>query len=161
MVLRQAKFLKAFAGDGVVVTAAAAAGVRPRQVYRWVQNDPTFKQLYDECFREAIDQTLAEVVRRGQKGWLEPVYQGGQRVGVIRKYSDNCLLSLAKARLDGFKDRREITGKGGQPLFGDPHQMSDAELRVPFELAAKALGYVIVAKPELPAADEIDEKGVR
>ena len=91
------------------------------------------------------------------KGWLEPVYQGGKRVGVIRKYSDACLLSLLKARHPAFRDRKEIKGDD-RPLFGDPNQMSDAELRVQFELAAKALGYVIVPAP---MAVEIDEKSAR
>ena len=67
-------------------------------------------------------------------------------MGVLRKYSDACLLSLLKAQLPAFRNRREIPRDGG-PLFSDPDQMSDAELRAQFELAAKALGYVIVAKP--------------
>ena len=46
----------------------------------------------------------------------------------------------------------------GGPLFSDPNQTSDAELRVQFELAAKALGYVIVPAP---VAAEIDEKSAQ
>ena len=48
-VLRQAKFLMAFADEGVAVTTADVAGVRPRQVYRWLQNDPAFKALYEQA----------------------------------------------------------------------------------------------------------------
>ena len=139
------------------MTAADVAGVRPRQVYRWPQNDPAFKALYEQCRVEACDRILGETHRRGVKGWLEPVYQGGKRVGVIRKYSDACLMSLLKARLPAFRNRREIS-KDDRPIFSDPDKMSDAELRVQFELAAKALGYVIV---RAPVAVEIDEKSAR
>ena len=126
-------------------------------MYRWLQNDREFKALYEQCGVEALDCILGEMHRRGVTGWLHPVYHGGKRVGEIRKYSDACLLSLLKARLPAFRNRREIPRDGG-PLFSDPDQMSDAELRVQFELAAKALGYVIVPAP---VAVEIDEKSAR
>ena len=65
-----------------------------------------------------MDAVEAEIRRRGVEGWDEPVFQGGKRVGVIRRYSDRMLEILAKAHRPKFREntRVEVSGPAGGPV---------------------------------------------
>ncbi len=103
----QTRFLAEFAQCGNVRRAAVAAGVGRRTVYRWLEQ-PRFKTLYDEAHDEALDLLEEEARRRAVEGVLEPVVSGGKIVGRVRKYSDNLLTTLLKAkRPDVFRERYE------------------------------------------------------
>jgi len=106
----QAAFLRAFARCGNVLRAAQAAAVGRRTVYTWLEEDAAFKRLYDEAHEDAIDRLEEEARRRAHDGVLEPVYQGGRKVGAIKKYSDALLVFLLKGkRPDTFRERTEVS----------------------------------------------------
>jgi hypothetical protein len=46
-----------------------------------------------------------EIRRRAIEGWNDPVYQMGQRVGSVRKYSDVLLIFLAKRLMPEYRDK--------------------------------------------------------
>ncbi len=90
-----------------------------------------FKQLHEEAKDEAFDALEGEAHRRAVVGVLKPVYQGGQRVGAIREYSDTLLIILLKAgRPEKFRDRFEHVGRGGGPIETlDVNKLSEETLQ--------------------------------
>lgn len=113
----KARFLREFSVCGIVLRAARSAKVGRRTVYDWLAQDGPFKVLYDEAYEDANDAMEEEARRRGEDGVLEPVFQGGKRVGLIRKYSDALLITMLKARRpDVFRERMEHTGPKGAAL---------------------------------------------
>lgn len=117
MAIAQAKFLAHFALSGNTLKSAQAAKVGRRTVYEWLSANERFKELRDEAHQDALDRLEDEARRRAVDGWLEPVFQGGKRVGLIRKYSDALLIFYLKGkRPETFRERFEHTGKDGAPL---------------------------------------------
>jgi hypothetical protein len=58
---------------------------------------PVFRELWDSCLAEGFEALEGEMMRRARDGVLEPVYQKGELVGHVRKYSDVLAIVLAKA----------------------------------------------------------------
>lgn len=113
----KARFLREFAECGNVLRSAKAVKVGRRTVYDWLQVDEEFKALYGQAHEDALDELEEEARRRAVDGVLEPVYQGGKKVGSIRKYSDTLLITLLKGkRPETFRERFEHTGKDGGPI---------------------------------------------
>ncbi len=137
--------MRAFAARGIVAHACAAAKVGRSTVYEWLAQDADFKQRYSVAEEIAADRAEHEAWRRGMVGWNEPVFQGGRRVGLVRKYSDRMLeLTLKARRPEKFRERFEHSGpKGGPiPVAGvvaavPLHELSDAELAVAERLQAR------------------------
>lgn len=76
-----------------------------------------FALNWDAAVEAGTDRLEDAGMRRARDGVLEPVFQGGRRVGLIRRYSDSLLPFMLKGRRpEKFKDRVEQTGKDGQPL---------------------------------------------
>ena len=127
-VAAQQRFLKAFCQTGNVSLAAKSAKVRRQTHYQWLERDiadgvaeqpDSYTRAYAEAEAVAIDLLEGEAVRRAKDGVLEPVFQGGKRVGSIRRYSDTLLIFLLKGRLpEKYRERYEHTGKNGTALFG-------------------------------------------
>ncbi len=118
---QQNDFLDQFEKCANVTKACKKAKVSRSAVYHTWMKDPEFKKAFDDSQKVAASLLEDEMVRRAHEGVVEPVYQGGKKVGQIRKYSDTLLIVLAKAHdPDRFKDRtfNEHTGKGGGPLKG-------------------------------------------
>jgi hypothetical protein len=137
---RQAAFLKAFSAGGIVLRAAQETGVSRRTIYWWLADDPVFKAKFDLAIEDAADLLEAEARRRAEFGWEEPVYQGGQQVGVVRKYSDALMITLLKAmKPDVYKDRVEADVISKATATIDPRSSSDAELAERLERAAAIL----------------------
>lgn len=116
----QDAFLSAFRETGVVRYGADAAGVSRNTILDWRTRYPDFGARYQEALDDADDVVRAEIHRRGVEGWLEPVYQGGKKVGTIRRYSDNILKLLAQSRMSEYRDRVDVTS-AGQPLGSYEH----------------------------------------
>ena len=93
-----------------VAVVPGGAGIGRRTAYNWLEQDEQFQKLYAEAHEDALDLLEEEARRRGVDGVLEPVFQGGKKVGSIRKYSDNMLaLLLKRKRPDTFRERHEHT----------------------------------------------------
>lgn len=103
---KQARFLHAFAQTGLDRDGCQAAGVTAFALRDWRARNETFALLYDAAFREASDRIEREVIRRAVDGWDEPVYQGGKRVGHIRRYDSNLLALLLKGRKSQYREQR-------------------------------------------------------
>ena len=109
-------FLDIFRVTGNVSQAAKAAGIHRSSVYEWQESDEKFSAAYNVAAIESNEALEAEAHRRGVIGVKQPVYQGGQMVGYIKKYSDTLLLKLLAARMpDKYADRRnqKIDVSGG------------------------------------------------
>lgn len=142
------KFLRLFADMGVVYRAAAASNVHRSEVYRTIHEDPAFAAAFEEARRTFVERAEAEVYRRGMEGWEEPVYQGGEQVGTVRKYSDVLLLANLNANAPEKwrrTSRVEQTGPGGGPIQ-IAEGMSDHE-----RVALKAAIETELARREQPA----------
>lgn len=91
-------FLKAFDREGLVSLAAKAVGIDRSTAYRARQADEDFALAWADIEEETTERMEREAWRRAVRGVRQPVYQGGKRVGAIRKYSDTLLIFMLKAR---------------------------------------------------------------
>lgn len=110
-------FLQGLAEFGNVTMAARLAGASRQAFYLLKQEDLNFEIQWASALEEATDELELEARRRAVEGHDEPIYQGGEKVGVKRKYSDALLITLLAAhRPDKFSKRIEHTGKDGGPI---------------------------------------------
>ena len=122
-------FLKELRRRGNVSDAARAAGVDRSTPYRWREAEPEFAAAWDDAVEVAVDSLEKEAWRRARDGVLKPVYQKGEKVGQVREYSDQLMVTLLKAhRPEKYRERTqtELTGLGGGDLvikveYDDPN----------------------------------------
>jgi len=98
-----------------VYTAATIASVNRSTVYRWRDEDPDFKDRWDEAVECGTDLLEDEALRRAKDGFDEPVFYQGEVVGHVRKYSDQLMIHrLNGVRKEKYATRQEqhITGSG-------------------------------------------------
>lgn len=82
--------------------ASKVVGVRPGTVSTHRTKDPMFREAMDEARRQHGTIYLNEMRRRGVEGYDKPVFgsqgpgAGTGQVGVVREYSDQLLLQLAR-----------------------------------------------------------------
>lgn len=136
----KSRFLESYAELGNIKAAAKAASVGRRSHYEWLKADEAYAANFAEAQAEAIDTLEREARRRAVEGVLEPVYQVGEKVGTIRKFSDTLLIFLLKgAKPDVYRERFEHSGGLAlKPVA----TLSDAELD------AELLKYAAMAKGE-------------
>ena len=141
---KQAAFLAAYAGCGIVGPAARAARVARRSHYDWMA-DPEYQAAFKSAKEEAVEALEMEARTRAMVGVAEPVIYQGQlcfdyardaKTGavllnddgkpivseqplVIWRRSDNlCMFLLKAARPERYRDNATVehTGPGGGPL---------------------------------------------
>lgn len=106
----RARFLATLAGPaaGSIPDAARAVGISRGLPHAWAHRDPAFaaKMAEAKAVGELVrlDEIEAEIERRAVKGYEEPVYQKGIRVGTIRKFSDLLLMFRAKKLNPAYRD---------------------------------------------------------
>lgn len=105
----QDAFLEAFANGGVLRTAAKVAGVARQTIYDWKNNDPAFAARYELAEADANDVLRGEAWRRAVTGWDEPVFQGGDQVGTVRKFDAGLLKFIMQARMPEYRDKLDVT----------------------------------------------------
>lgn len=113
-------FLASLALTGNVSEAARSATVARGHVYEWRDKHADFAAEWDVAMEEAADYLETEARRRAVEGVEEPVYQRGERVGTIRRYSDTLLIFLLNgARPQKYKAvvRNEVTGADGKEVL--------------------------------------------
>lgn len=109
---RQERFLKALADTGSVTAAVAEAGTSRARVYELRKTDIAFAAAWDEAEEIATDRLEDEARSRAIEGIAEPLVSAGKLVRgddgqpiTVRRYSDNLLLALLKARRLPRRDR--------------------------------------------------------
>ena len=118
---RKATFLAELARHGIVVRAARAAS--PHSARGCVMSfrdergrDPEFASDWDEAMEQARGQVESELHRRAVEGYEEPVYQRGEKVGTVRKYSDRLLELRFKSLIPAYRpEHRECRGDVRDP----------------------------------------------
>ena len=110
-------FLSSMQENGNVSLACEAAGIERSTAYRARERFEEFAIEWDTALEIAADALEAEARRRAVSGTDKPVFFRGEECGVIREYSDSLLMFLLKAaRPEKYRERHEVTGKGGGPL---------------------------------------------
>lgn len=110
--ISQALFLESFAKSGNVRLAAGAAGISRRTHYKWLSlSESDYAVAFKDAEDEAIDVLESEACRRAVEGVEEPVgWYKGEPGGFVRRYSDNLLMFLLKARRpEMYRERFERT----------------------------------------------------
>ncbi len=117
-------FLSVLAESGNIRLSCQAAAVDRSTAYRLRSSDETFLAEWEQAQEEAADLLEQEARRRAHDGWDEPVFGsmgqglGSGEIGAVRKYSDTLLIFLLKgARPEKYRERHEVMGKDGAPLF--------------------------------------------
>ncbi|WP_130472941.1 terminase [Candidatus Magnetaquicoccus inordinatus] len=100
---RRQIFLRALARLGCVTRAAAEAGLSRVVLYTSRSADRDFAEQWTEAIETFADSLESEAFRRGVQGVDQPVYQGGQLVGHVRRYSDSLLLAMLRARIPAYR----------------------------------------------------------
>ena len=119
MVNRQ-KFLAALETAPNITAAARSAGISPRTVRDWRQNDPFFAEEMQDALRASVDRAVHVAYRLGVEGFEEPHWFQDRIAGYERKHSESMLKWFVK-RMDPYKPARtkeqetapdETTGNG-------------------------------------------------
>ena len=105
---RKALFLRELAEHGVAAQAARRASphsgngcaVTFRDERR---RDPNFDDAWDEAVEQANAALEMEIHRRGFEGFEETRTDSKGRITVLHRYSDACLLAMARARLAAYR----------------------------------------------------------
>jgi len=128
-------FLKALEHDGNVSRVCKAVGISNRCVYNHYQDEPEFREAWDQAVEIAIDGLEREAWRRAVEGVEEDVFYNGEVVGKKKRYSDYLMGRMLSAhRPERFSERRQVEISGSvdhkhsvAPAF-DPGLVSQAEL---------------------------------
>ena len=108
---RQA-FLAELAKNGNVTLSARAAGITRDAAYKARNRSQKFAVQWDAALQSAMDLLEAEAWRRAAVGYDEPVHYRGERVDVVRKYSDTLLIFLLKGgRPERYRDNVHHSGE--------------------------------------------------
>jgi hypothetical protein len=103
-------YFEAVAQTGNLTEAAKIVKIDSSTFRRLRQRDKEFAKRLEEARTAGVESLEDEARRRAHDGWEEPVYQKGEHVGVIRKYSDTLLIFLLKgAKPEKYRDN--VTSK--------------------------------------------------
>ncbi len=121
-------FLGALSAGASITAACRSADLGRTTVYGWRASDDDFARSWDEAIEGGTDRLEDEAFRRAHDGVAEPVISGGRQVLdadgaplVVRRYSDNLLVTLLKARRpERFKDRLAADLRADVKVGPDP-----------------------------------------
>lgn len=106
MARAKVRFLEAYSRSGLLSDGLDAARVTRSAVEVWLRSDLDFASQFAEAGERVADAFEREAVRRAVDGVDEPVYQRGELVGHVRRYSDALLLALLRGtRPAKFRDQ--------------------------------------------------------
>lgn len=139
---RARAFLRHYARTGNVTEAARAAGVARNLHYYWLEHLPGYREAAAQAEQMAADALEREAWRRAVEGWDEPVYQKGQLVGTVRRYSDVLMTLLLRGlRPERYRERVDIGSEPGRPVQVQlAPQDEEAARRLIEVMAARRLG---------------------
>lgn len=155
---RKKAFLDELRLHGIMARAARAASPRASARYGALQTfkdererDSEFARQWDEAMQAAEASIEAEIYRRAQEGWDEPIFGGRHReqiVGTVRKYSDPLLMFRARALLPAYRETHSIGVDKRVTHSLDAGVLGDAVARVAQQMADNL-------RPALPAPARI------
>ena len=122
------KFLAELARRGIVKDACRAAGIGRKTAYRRKSDDAVFAEAWKDALEDSADVMEREAFRRAVEGVERPVFQGGEKIGVVREYSDSLLTLMLKAnRPNKYRERAESLNLNLDVIyiFYFPHQHLD------------------------------------
>ena len=119
------RFIEALAETGNVASSCRATGIPRTTAYRQRDCSPKFKSDWDEAIDIAVDLLEGEARRRAIEGVLEPVFQQGKKVGVIRRYSDKLLELLLKAHKPDKYRESPLSGRKANTAGATVHYHID------------------------------------
>lgn len=94
---RKRAFLAAFQETGNVRQASRGARVGRSTHYRWLSDDPAYREAVQIAKEVAADRLEDEAMRRAVDGVVKPVgWYKGKPGGYVREYSDKLLIFLLK-----------------------------------------------------------------
>lgn len=96
--VRRKAFLDVVAGTGNLSEACRQVNINPRTYQYCRERDPEFADALELALMKGGAIIEAEMRRRGIEGVDEPVFQKGEQVGIVRRYSDVVLIKLAQGR---------------------------------------------------------------
>lgn len=118
---RRQVFLDHLRQYGIATAAAKAASPHASERHGAVagfrqhaKRDPEFAAAWEAALEEAREHVEMELHRRAVVGWEEPVYQRGELVGSVTKFSDRLLELRAKGLMPEryAVERRDVNVKG-------------------------------------------------
>ena len=158
---RKKAFLLELSRHGILVRAARAASPRASSRYGAKQTfldererDPEFARQWQEAVEAAEASIEAEIYRRAQEGWDEPIFGGRHReqiVGTVRKYSDRLLELRARAMLPAYRETQAIAVRKHVTHELDAGLLGDAVATVALQMAQNL-------RPQLPAPARVIER---
>jgi len=113
------RFLKSLEETANITRSAEAAGITRQNAYAYRRDNEEFAAAWDAAIDIGIGTLEDEAIRRARDGVEEPIYQRGELVGTVRKYSDTLLIFLLKMRKPGVYNppqRQEVSGTDGEPM---------------------------------------------
>ena len=93
---------------GQVGKSCRLAGISHQTHYNWLAADPDYRAAYALAQERSLDVIEQEIIRRGVKGYKEPIIYQGKVTGYVRRYSDNLLMFLAKRRDPLYRDNPQL-----------------------------------------------------
>ena len=97
--------------------AAKRAGLPVKLLHGLRESDADFAERWQQAEALAAIALEMEARRRAVDGVEEPVFYQGQKIGVIRRYSDSLLSLLLRGSRPGkFRDRAGDGEGGGMPI---------------------------------------------
>lgn len=117
---RKRKFCEALiTNHGNRLSACRAIGVHRMTITRHLQDDPEFREMFEEAMETYREQLVAEVHRRAVDGTLKPVFFQGRRAfdrdekgeeidASIREYDTALLIMLVKRHCPEFREKQVV-----------------------------------------------------
>lgn len=103
-------FLESLRRLGVVASAASTAGVSRAAPYKLRDRDAGFAAEMQDALAESVEVLEAEAWRRATTGVAEPVFNRGEVVGHVTRYSDQLLITLLKGHHPGrYREKYEVS----------------------------------------------------
>lgn len=110
-------FLAAYRKTCNITAAAKAAGIGPRQHYRWLEQYPKYKEAFEKATVVAADYLESVAVKRATVGWQEPIFYQGVECGRVRRFDGGLMQFLLRgAKPEKYRQTAEVTGPGGGPI---------------------------------------------
>jgi hypothetical protein len=158
---RQQQFLQYIAETGNVSRSIKLVGTSPARVYTLRQNDPAFREAWEEAEEIAADRLEQEAWRRAVEGFEEPVVSAGKLVRdedgnavMIRRYSDVLLIRLLQAHRPQKFDRRVA------PVIGRPGGLGVDVRAMLLAKLAQLAQHIEAEEPPLLEHDETERIAV-